>query len=402
MTVLYGPSDVSYMMGGSVLLVDAPGVTLTAGIPMRLSHAGSYLADGTGNPINCGLRTYVDGVYQAAYDRIVFVPDSGPTVQNWDLQGTAGTHNYRFYIWTADNDYGAGFYQLKLEHDPSDSGTGGCIYGTEKKYPESGIVELAPAIPGILLPDPARRWAIPIAIASLLAPVVLDVLCSGPPFPDVDLEQGDFLKINPQTFTTVASDKIRAKLQRTAWFEFCQCQMGPGGVRPDVTYPVTNWNQPTWYVSNVTNNISNYDLGPTLNWYFNLAGGQTINNYNTMVAAQTSGSDCAPQFERGLVHDELVGEGVIEVSDILGMEVEVTERPGSGLVLSGQPAYLWDMGWQSFLEGNSLLDEKRITRSAHIWLPCTARLATNWSFTLREGVTIRATELVKPSEIVLA
>ena len=77
----------------------------------------------------------------------------------------------------------------------------------------------------------------------------------------------------------------------------------------------------------------------------------------------------------------------------MGVEVTVTGRPGGGLVLPGNPDYLWNMGWMSVSDGQGMLEEKRITRDSMVWLPKSMQDALSFNYALDAGVTVNVREL---------
>lgn len=141
------------------------------------------------------------------------------------------------------------------------------------------------------------------------------------------------------------------------------------------------------------NQISNTDIAVVLNRMIqiNWANQLTVNIGNG-VLFDVHNCTC-PSYAHGAVYSGLTGDGVIGVSGLAGMEVEVTARPGSGIVLPGNPPYLWDIGWMSITNDDGMLEEHRITRAAFVWLPRAMELATSWTYTLNPDVEIRATAL---------
>lgn len=275
---------------------------------------------------------------------------------------------------------------------------GFCVYGTEAREPGQSIVQMTAQLAAQLVPE-AGIWAFPIALIAVGLYVAIPSLCSGPPPDDPDIEPEDFFKYDNHFPPSVYERKIVDKLIRALWLRFCKCSDPTGGGPPTNIYVDAHWEKPTWYVSDTTNIISNTDIANTLN---QLILNQTTNTIitNTTNNLVTFPSRCAPAgYTESFVHEGLVGEGRFPIADVVGFKIEVTERPGAGLVLSGQPAYLWNMGWVSVLAGELLLEEKRVTRDGYLWFPCSVHLADEFTYTLREFTECRVTELVRAAAI---
>lgn len=101
-----------------------------------------------------------------------------------------------------------------------------------------------------------------------------------------------------------------------------------------------------------------------------------------------------PGYQRGPIRGPFSGSGAIAISDLVGVQLGVSQRPEGGLELEGQPPYLWNMGWASILNDDGMLDEKRVTREGQVWLPPNMPLATSVNWTLRPGVELYITELL--------
>lgn len=143
------------------------------------------------------------------------------------------------------------------------------------------------------------------------------------------------------------------------------------------------------------NTISNTDIAVAINNLIQIqwANQLTVNVGNTVIS-DVHNCTC-PSYQHGAVHAGLVGEGVLAVDQLVGIEVEVTARPGGGLVLPGNPPYLWDIGWMSITNADGMLEEHRITRAAFVWLPKSMELASSWTYTLNPEVEVRVTELTR-------
>lgn len=309
--------------------------------------------------------------------------------------------NLNWYLAGPTSSPGAGITWTLVVSAPGlpDGDVGFCAYGTEQKDLTQSVAQITPQLAGVLLPSEGL-WALPLALTAVGFGLALPALCSAPPPADTSWTNTDWTSWDPHFPGTVAQRKIAQKLQRSAWLYFCKCKDAPSGSAPPVTYVTTNYIQPTWYVSDTTNVISNTDIAVTLNKMLYWTTNQNIINYYLNTAThyeiQTTGtSKCPPAaYTSGTVHEGLTGEGRFLLGEVVGFKVEVTERPGAGLVLTGQPQYLWNMGWMSTLAGDALLEEKRVTREGYFWFPCSVHLATEFTWSLREFTEIRVTELL--------
>lgn len=105
--------------------------------------------------------------------------------------------------------------------------------------------------------------------------------------------------------------------------------------------------------------------------------------------------DCvqgAQPYTVGVSHPGELASGQLAIAGLVGMRVTLSSAP-PGFVMEGQPPYRWDLGWVSIENADGLLEEKRVTRDSMVWLPYSMKLATIWTWTLRPGVVLTATEL---------
>lgn len=400
MVYLYGPQDASFMKGGVITLVhETPGVTLTGGTNVTVGADDAYLVDGSTGFIT-NMFVYMDGALTTTD-----LPTPQVSTVPWSfteaLPGT-GSHQYGFRIWTGFNWNGIGYHNLYLTDAGGATPSVMCAYGTQQKDPSLSVVDIGAAIITSVLQGRDPRWAIALLAGYLGRHIFLSDLCSRLPPPDEDLVPGDFVPSGVTDPFPRVTRKLDIKITRMLWDQYCECKPATGGGSPPVGPGPTNITQPTWYVTNNTYNITNNDIANTLNIYLNLQNAQTHID-NQLAAAAAAPTRCSPEaFEEGIVHEGLVGEGRFTISEAIGFKVEITERPGAGIILSGQPNYLWNMGWISTLADELLLEEKRVTRDGYYWFPCSMQFATEFTFTLRDFVELRVTELVKPAQIVLA
>lgn len=291
---------------------------------------------------------------------------------------------------------------------------GFCQYGTRQKDNAQGILDAIPWLVSQVAANPIARWLFPMATQVMVKPIVLSALCSGLPPPDEDLGLNDYIQLVGTRYYTDAHRKVFVKMQRMAWDQYCECTPAPGGSPPPVGPGVTNINQPTWYITNYNYDISNYDIANTLNLILNYAAGNQyitnttgdVVNNNTLIINDTNDKAneladgmCPPKaFVSGSVHSGLTGSGRIALAaGVVGFRVETLAHDTSKPVLSGDPPYLWDVGWVSTIGlGDELVDEKRVTRSAYLWFPCGLKHAASLGYRLRDEAVCRVTQLVVP------
>lgn len=95
----------------------------------------------------------------------------------------------------------------------------------------------------------------------------------------------------------------------------------------------------------------------------------------------------------GTQHTGLTGTGSAALTRSVGLHIEVTAMPVGLTQLTGQPPYIFDLGWISVLTPDGLLDEMRLTRTATSWMSKLIPSATVVGWGLREGVAVTITEL---------
>ncbi len=107
-----------------------------------------------------------------------------------------------------------------------------------------------------------------------------------------------------------------------------------------------------------------------------------------------------PAYVLGPVHPNISGSASISIPSnpggqgLRGMKVQLIAGVPSHLVLPGVPPYQWDMGWMSFLTGDGMIEERRITRQNQVWLAPAFPLATTFGYFLNPGVVATFTELL--------
>lgn len=102
----------------------------------------------------------------------------------------------------------------------------------------------------------------------------------------------------------------------------------------------------------------------------------------------------ATGYARGTAHSGLRGTGSLSVSRVAGILVEVSSGVPTNPVLGGNPPYMWDLGFITMLTADGMILERRLTRSAQLWLDASWALATQVGYFLNPGVAVTITELV--------
>lgn len=415
MVVFYGPQDTEAPLrntdgSGNVILDD---VVWPAGATVYADWTGVSKASGTG------------------------------TRWHWDIWDMATNTGYvRQHYWTDEIDkldivalgWGSSQWRVQLVGVQSTgtvhsfkidvhglSPAGYCQYGTRRKDPSISVVQVDPGLISTILSIVGGNWARVGVILNAAGWLYTEALCAQPPPDDVQLDPQDFIPSGIPWLDTPAIKKLRQKLNRSMWLQYCECVPATPPNPPATSYPITIWNQPTWYVTQVNQNISNVDIASTLNLVlnnqatYNISNSDITNitsntydttNNNSVTINQIAGdtgtlvqqSRCPPPaYEEGTVHEDLIGTGRFEVDQVVGFKIEAIERNISEPILAGQPMYLWNMGWISTLAGELLLEEKRVTREGYLWFPCSINYATEFTYTLRDFTKIRVTELVAPA-----
>ena len=257
-----------------------------------------------------------------------------------------------------------------------------CQFGTHAKTGAANTIVLTTDNIAELLAARGLGW---LAIAfQVLAGYVLDVtgLCGlGPPqVPAINtsLLQASF-------------DEVLTVFKRAAWDQFCECV--PGTPTP-IQYPPYNPTQPTSWPTAPTFPCDPADLCSSIS--------QMRADLNALVgtaAAVKTLVELLQRYElpfayiRGATHSGLTGTNEFAVSRLVGVDVDVTARPTDGLVLEGNPPYVWNLGWLAIVDDSGMLEEKRLTRDSMLWLPRLMPTALRFNYALNPGVTIRVTEL---------
>lgn len=259
-----------------------------------------------------------------------------------------------------------------------------CQYGTEPQQLPAAFTLVTDELLATALSQYGLGW-----LAPVLAPIVnttLDVgaLCGSGPGPAPTISSALWFA-NPFTLLDVTKFVL--------WPYFCKCIDGTPSPTPP---PPPNFTQPPDWPRQTPLPCSDTDLCAYL-----VQLRELLFSISRAVGADFQLDTAVQRFAipfayiNGAVHDGLAGSASFAVSRLLGLRVEVTSTPG--VVLPGNPAYLWDQGWLSVSDGGGMLQQKRITRTSMEWLPPSMQLATLVGYYTNPGVTIRITEL-RPEE----
>jgi hypothetical protein len=97
----------------------------------------------------------------------------------------------------------------------------------------------------------------------------------------------------------------------------------------------------------------------------------------------------------GASHTALTGMGELSVQGLLGVKVTpTTSPPGSGVV-EGDPDVLWLDSWITWGNPDGWIEREFLRAAPHVSLPQFAGQFTKLGYTLRPGLTVNVTELVR-------
>lgn len=380
MTVVYGPAE-TVVPGGTTVL---PTLLYTATLK-RGDQLIATLPSATPDP----------GVTRSDYDGFMVRDGSylGPAAFNPNTLWSAQNVRYTYTIVT-DGTY---FVTVQGGGQPKDSSHGvvhgyqlelitaaivHCQFGTELKAPGTFIYYVTPGLIDVALAEIGQPWMAPLFTGFYFSTIDAGALCSdGPPVPD---------PVDSTIWTAGLTERLEW-LRAVLWNHFCQCKPGTPAPTP---FPPPNPVQPPGGPTQPTFPCDPAQLCATL-----------VQIQQQLAAvSQTLGQDYAldtlvQRYQspfaviHGAVHSNVSTSGTFAVSRLIGVQVEVQESPPTNQTFSGVPTYVSDLGWLSILTGDGLIDEIRLTRSLQIWLPRLMPLATQFGISLREGVTVRITEL---------
>lgn len=388
------------------------------------AFTGNFTIDITASPPAGGTSRFGIGFYKAAGGPACFVQElvfiAGDTTKG--AIRTVGVPGFDWSCadWDTMNWYVAGptsplfggiTWTLAISGPGvPDMDAGYCQYGTEPTSPGQEIVQITAQLVAQLIPE-AGLWAIPIALLSMGLYISVPTLCSSPPPADPTWDPIDWITKSNTYPGSEGMRKTHDKLIRALWLKFCKCKPATGGGSAPITYIDAHWEKPTWYVTDTQINISNTDIAVTLNEVYRILNTNTWNTnntYNTVTNNTTTitnidnsvteikGCACGDEYIHGTVHYALIDEDQFSVTDLVGIEVQILTRPG-GIVLPGNPDYLWNMGWLTVKTDGYMVEERRLTRDQQIWFPHNPKGVTEVGWQLNPGVSISITELIPPA-----
>lgn len=349
-------------------------------------RAGSYYIETLNrNRVDVGVAIVPNGVQPATSHYFVNQNTS------FNLSGTIPstfpiiTPDYHFHTYTRSiAQSGVIFVRVVV----TDQGTtpppvdSPCRYGTR---PQGGFQslqfitdELVSTVLAFVNLPWLKVWLIPIFGLQLAT----TTLCSSPP--------PAFPAFPPEGSSWSVPTALQA-FQAVAWPYFCECV--PGTPAP-VPYPPASPTQPG---SSPT--FPSFPCDPA-----NLCASiEAIRaQVFAMAAQQQSMAQLVTLMQRyrlpfevvpGALHFNLSGTGSFVVTRLIGLEIDVTSRPAGGLVLPGNPPYLWDLGWLAVNDQRGMLQEQRLTREQMTWMPEQMQEAKTFSWRLEPGVVMSVREL---------
>ncbi len=207
-------------------------------------------------------------------------------------------------------------------------------------------------------------------------------LCNNPP--------GQLPAINT-TLLEASPDELLEVLRVIAWFNLCQCVPGSPDPSP---YPQPPLQVPTSWPTAPTFPCDPADLCASISDIR-----LQVHNLQASLAAALQLVTLQQRYRlpfayiSGATHSHLTGAGGFAVSRLLGVRVAVTAKPAGGLVLEGNPPYVWNLGWLSVVDVNGMWQEQRLTRDLQLWFPDGMPAATRFQWDLFPNVEISVTEL---------
>lgn len=362
------PNTVTYtatLKRGDRLILDIASATRDPGVT-REDYDGFLIRDGTANgPAafnpNCKwAATNLHFEYTIVADGVYFVCLLGG---GFPLDSSHGVvHGYQLQLITA-----------AVIH---------CQYGTELQNAGQFVVYLTPGLIDVALAELGMPWMAPLFTAWWFTTFDAQALCSdGPPVP---------APVDSTIWTAGLVEKFEW-LRAVLWNHLCQCKPGTPSPTP---FPPPSQTQPPGSPTTPTFPCDPAQLCASLSQIQQqlAAISQTVyQDYTLDTLVQRYQSPFA--VIHGAVHSNVSSSGTFAVSRLIGVQVEVQTAPATNPTFSGVPTYISDLGWLSLLTGDGLIDEIRLTRNLQIWLPRLMPLATQFGISLREGVTVRITEL---------
>lgn len=269
-----------------------------------------------------------------------------------------------------------------------------CTYGTQKNNGAQTALEVGFGLLDLVGLTKSGAWAIPMVLANVATPIILDQLCGQNPPGDPPIGSSDWTTPSSRGPYSVGVAKVTDKFITHVWNTFCQCTPAPSGSPPPTPPAPVDWTQPTSYVTNNNITITETQLSVAIQFLIQIITGTQGTNTTTAIEVQKVLSCACPgAYIAGTVHVGLTGEGSFPVSGLSGLLIEVVAKTPGAAELAGNPPYLWNAGWMSIDNADGMLEEKRVTRDAFVWLPAHMGLATSFNYYLLGATELRVTEL---------
>lgn len=257
-----------------------------------------------------------------------------------------------------------------------------CTYGTRLKSGFDLVYILTPGLIDAALVDLGQPYWAALFTAFWYTSLNVSVLCgSGPPvLPPPDL-----------TTLTNSSATLLQYMYAMLWPYFCECQPGSPG---PTSYPLPGGPQPTGWPTQPMFGCSNTDLCVALvQIQHQVAALQQALGENLELTTLLQRYGLPFAYIRGATHSGVTGQGSFAVSRLVGIQVHVTLHSGAVPDLMGNPPYVWNQGWISVMDGDGLIEEKRITQADFTWFPKLMPLGVTFGYSLYPGTVIDFTEL---------
>lgn len=378
---------------GPVTVSNGPGAATPDSRSVLVQHFGPFLPGAVNRISGTEHVTFTGGRSDATY-AIVWIAYAGngdiiesTEVASLRLTTQDSSWNRNVPLGATDVDIRflsalyAGQTQTAVVSGTYDAGTF-CAFGTRAKTVAAGTILLTTDNIAEVLASRGYSW-LGIAFQTLIG-LVVDVsgLCGvGPPqVPELNVG-----------LLSASNDEKMAILRRILWDELCECV--PGAPTPD-PYPSYAPTEPTSWPTAPVFPCDPADLCATLEQLR-----ADLNSLMGTASATKTLLELVQRYElpfayiRGAEHSGLTDQGSFAVSRLVGLDLDISARPATGLVLRGNPPYYWDLGWVAISDANGMIEEKRVTRDSMLWLPRLMPTALTFSWDLFAGVVMTATEL---------
>jgi hypothetical protein len=273
-------------------------------------------------------------------------------------------------------------FQVDVTYTPSTLLPAYCPYGTRAKSgtPLSTIV--TPNTISAILDLVDAPWAVQAFAA--IAGNFLDIneLCGRGPASGVTIDMSTW---------GASAVSLWQTFLWASWWSYCECTPGTPAPNPPPQPSLTE--PPAWPAEVV------YSCDPSLICDTLIKIQQQLGFVQRTALSALEVATLVQRYRqpmaviRGAVHSGLTQSGAFNISQLIGLEVTVSNRDPNMPTLPGQPNYLWDVGWMSVSELGGMIQEKRLTRQHQIWIPDQCAMADTFGYYLIDGQTIDVTEL---------